>query len=559
MNQPIQLVSSAKNMHMVLKEMACWVFFALVWFGPLGFRDLIHPDEGRYAMLSLGMLQSGDWVTPRLNGVLYFEKPPLQYWAGALSFMLFGVNDFAARLWPALTGFGAVIMVAFTANRLWGSQVGRLAAIVMGSTTWVIGNSHFLTLDMGLTFFLTVALCGFLLAQRSDVTVSGRRYGMWVTWAAMAAATLSKGLVGLVIPGATLVIYSVWNRQWGFWARMHWFSGFAIYLMCTVPWMVLVSLKNPGFASFFFIHEHFDRFLTTGHRRLGPIWYFIPCLIVGLLPWTTLIVPLLRKYSAYNVTKNFQLERLLLVWIVFVFVFFSVSSSKLPSYILPMFPALALLIAHYLSQIEDGRALKIHLILPAMVWLFILASLPFSAYFVSPDIPPESVQSFAQFIVVAAVVFLMSTLLAWMQLGRGHVMLAVMMLAMGNLLAVTVMMNGHDNYGRLFKSSRDIVTKLQNQLPPDIPFYSVRYYDQTLPFYLRRPVILVDFIDEFAYGETQEPIRWIPSLSEFALRWKTIPNAAAMMAPDTYSRLSKMGLPMRVLYQDTMRLVVIKQ
>ena len=129
---------------------------AALWFGLLGQRSLIHSDEGRYATLALGMLRSGDWVTPRLNGLLYFEKPVLAYWIGAAAFQVFGINEFAARLWPALAGFLTVLLVGYTGARLWGRETGLRAAAVAASATWMVGNSHFLTLDMGLTLCLAL-------------------------------------------------------------------------------------------------------------------------------------------------------------------------------------------------------------------------------------------------------------------------------------------------------------------------------------------------------------------------------------------------------------------
>ncbi len=201
------------------------VLLALVWFGSLATRSLISPDEGRYATLSWEMLRSGDWVTPRLNGILYFEKPPLQYWIGAIFFKLFGLNEFAARLWPALSGFLTALMVGMTAQRLWGREAGIRATAITASMTWVFGNSHFLTLDSGLTLFLTVSLCALLIAQYTETTPAGRRHWIWLAWAAMAGAVLSKGLVGIVIPGATLVITALWRRDFTLWRGMHWVSA----------------------------------------------------------------------------------------------------------------------------------------------------------------------------------------------------------------------------------------------------------------------------------------------------------------------------------------------
>ncbi len=116
---------------------------AVIWFGSLGMRSLISPDEGRYASIAWEMMRSGDWITPRLNGLLYFEKPPMQYWLSALFLHLFGLNEFAARLWPALAGFLTVLAVGATASRLWGRETGIRTLAIAASMTWVFGNASF--------------------------------------------------------------------------------------------------------------------------------------------------------------------------------------------------------------------------------------------------------------------------------------------------------------------------------------------------------------------------------------------------------------------------------
>ena len=306
--------------------LGCWLaVFAAIWLAALAGRSLIGPDEGRYATLSLGMLHSGDWITPRLNGLLYFEKPPLQYWGGALSLWLFGVNEFAARLWPGLAGLATVFLVGFTARRLWGVRTGWHALMVCGSTTWIVANSHFLTLDAGLAAALTLTLCGVLIAQHPDSSQRSQARWMLAAWAGVGLAVLSKGLIGVVIPGAVLVLHSLWRLDFSVWRRMHWLAGGALLLCITLPWFALVSARNPDFAWFFFIHEHFQRYLTTVHRRTGAWWYFVPILLVGMLPWTSALPWLLRARRSDFATS------LLLVWSVFVFVFFSASGSKLPS------------------------------------------------------------------------------------------------------------------------------------------------------------------------------------------------------------------------------------
>ncbi|WP_166642096.1 ArnT family glycosyltransferase [Paludibacterium purpuratum] len=528
--------------------------FAVIWFGALGHNVLIHSDEGRYATLSLGMLQSGDWLSPRLNGLLYFEKPVLPYWLGALSFQWFGINEFAARLWPALAGFLSIGLVGLTANRLWGREAGNLSAMVMGSSCWVVLNSHFLNLDTGLMAFLTLSLCSFLLAQREDAGQSARRSWMWLCWAGMAGATLSKGLIGIAIPGAVLVLYSLLFRQFAFWRRLHLVSGLIVLLLLTAPWFIQVSLKNPGFAHFFFIHEHVERFLTTEHRRSGPFWYFVPYLLVGFMPWVTLLPPILSQGLRREGRGQMQPDRLLLVWAVFVFLFFSKSGSKLPSYILPMFPALALLAGHLLSRQRPAWLLK-HLLVPVLFWLSLLVATFFVQRWVSPDTPLAVLRPLAHYTALGALTFLLGAACAWRFLALERLTAAVIALSLASLASLTLIQVGYNPYAQL-KSSKEIVAMLKPT--PDTEVFSVRYYDQTLPFYLHRDVVLVDYVDEFELGEKTEPTRWIPTLDGFAVRWRAAHRALAMMAGDTYQQLKAQGLPMQIVYQDPRRMVVAK-
>lgn len=532
-----------------------WIAFAIAWFATLGQRVLIHPDEGRYAMLSLGMLQSGDWITPRLNGILYFEKPALQYWMGALSFEFFGINEFAARFWPGLTGMLAVLAVGLTARRLWGN--GRYAALVVGGSFWVIGNSHFLSLDMGVSFFLTLALCAFLWAQQDAATAAERRYGMWAAWAAMAAAMLSKGLIGVLIPGSVLLLYSLLNRHWAPWRRMQWLPGGAIFLLLAGPWFWQVAERNPGFAYFFFIRQHFARYLTDEAQRTEAWWFFVPVLLAGFLPWTSLLPRLVREAWPRQPQSAFQPRRFVLIWAVFVFVFFSLSNSKLPSYILPMFPALALLLGQTLAQLQAAE-LKKHLWLPVIAWSLVIAACPFFGRLASADASAPILQQLGLYLAVGGAVFLLCAASAWHFLARQYTLPAVMLLAAGSLAAVLVGNAGYDAFGQS-KSSKRVVEQVSRYLRPDTEIYSLRTaYDQTFPFYLRRQVIQVDYRDEFVYGQKTEPGKAIATLNEFIARWQAAPHAMAMLHERTYKALQQQGVAMQPVYQDVRRMVVIK-
>lgn len=534
------------------------VVVALIWFVGLGARSLINPDEGRYATLALEMARSGDWVTPRLNGLIYFEKPILQYWIGALAFLTLGVSEFSARLWPALSGFMTLLAVGYTGSRLWGREAGVRAFAVAASTTWIVGNSHFLTLDAGLTFFLTLSLCAVLLvADGRGMDAASRRRWIWLAWAAMAGAVLSKGLVGIVIPGAVLVLVSLWRRDASLWRGMHWISGLLILFALAAPWFVIVSMRNPDFAQFFFIHEHFARYLTDVHKREGAWWYYVPMLLGGLLPWTSGLPWLFGKgKSAQGGKPPITPRDVLVVWCVFVFLFFSASGSKLPSYILPMFPALALLVAFQLRDAQPS-GLRWHLLLPVLAWGLALIASTQAHRFASAQTPPEMLAPLTVAVRVGASIFLCGAIVAWWLLGRRKITAAILSLALGHLVATSFVMQSHDGFGQL-KSTASLVPVLQPLIDADTPFFAVRTYDQTLPFYFGRHVTLVDYVDEFALGESREPERWIPTLDEFVTKWQALPRAVAYMGPATWGELQQRGLPMRIVYQDPRRIVVVK-
>lgn len=532
-----------------------WGLFVVCWLATLGQRALLHPDEGRYAELSLGMLLSGDWVTPRLNGILYFEKPALQYWAGAISFFVFGINEFAARFWPALTGLLSILAVGLTGRRLWGA--GQFTALVMGGTLWFAANSHFLNLDTGLTFFLTLALCGFLWSMQDDATAREQRYGLWIAWAAMAGATLSKGLIGVLIPAGALAFYIMTQADWRLLRKLRWFSGMTLFFALCAPWFILVSARNPEFAHFFFIHEHVERFLTHQHGREEPFWYFLPVLLVGFLPWTTLLPRLTLENARRTPGERFQAGRFLLCWALFVLLFFSVSGSKLPSYILPMFPALALLGGRTLATAR-AASLKKHLVLPLLAWgaastayLFV-GTLPDD-----PGTPAEAYRELSLYLSCAGLAFLVGGAMAWRALNSGRTQPGVMWLTAASLAALLLCNTGHDAIGRL-KSSKALVEAIGPSLPADAEIYSIRMYDQTFPFYLKRPVIQVEYHDEFTFGQRVEPEKAIPSLGEFVVRWRSAGHALAMMDEDTYNELSRQGVAMKTVYQDVRRRVVAK-
>ncbi len=532
--------------------------FVVIWFGNLEYRKLIRPDEGRYAEIPREMVASGDWTTPRLNDLKYFEKPPLQYWATAVAYEVFGEHQWTSRLWTALTGFAGVLLAWFTGTRLFGREAGIYAALLLGSSMLYVMMSHINTLDMGVTFFLTLGIFSLLLAQKEEQAALRRKW-MLLAWAALALAVLSKGLMGVVLPGAALFLYSVFNRDITIWKRMHWISGLALFLLIAVPWFVLVIKANPEFFERFFIYEHFQRFTTKIHGRYQPWYYFVPILLVGMLPWSMLMLDALLQTWRGSVqkAKTFSPDRFLLVWVVFIFVFFSISSSKLPSYLLPMFPPLALLMGKLLVEIK-ARRLFWFMVPSLLVVAIILGIIPFAAK-MAADTPLQlkMYTDYSVWLLVAVSVWLIGISTALWLLRSENRLAAVIVLAFASLMFAQLATSGYNTIARE-RSSYILAEAIKPLIKPDVPFYSVFCYEQTLPFYLKRTFTLVSFQDEMDFGIKMEPERWIATVDILAKRWRTQAEAYAIVQTHILPLLEQQGMKMKEIYRDEQYVVVSK-
>src|SRR5713226_2722402 len=526
-----------------------------IWFGNLEYRKLVKPDEGRYAEIPREMVATGDWITPRLNGIKYLEKPPLQYWATAAAFTLFGEHQWTARLWSALTGLFGVLAILYTGGALFGAEAGLYGALVLGSSFLYVGIAHLNTLDTGTTFFMILALSAFLLAQRDGVTARQHRAWMLAAWAAMGLATMRKGLIGLVLPLAALVIYVALQRDPSILRRLCLIPGLALMLFIAAPWFVAVSLANPEFPGFFVVHEHLQRFLTAVHRRDEPLLFFVPFLLGGLFPWTvTMIDALIRAWRPREPGGGFQPRRVLLIYAAFIFLFFSFSQSKLPPYILPIVPAIALLIGDHLTGITP-RVLFWQTVPVAVLAAAGAAMSPLVRAYAEHAVPLELLQRYQWWLLAAALSMRAAAAWALVEFHGGRVRRGAIALALGGLVMTQLVLSGHETLSPIF-STCYIAATIRPALTPGAPFYSIKMYDQTLPFYLKRTLTLVDFTDEMGFGLEREPALAVPSLEEFERRWAGASEAFALMTPETYDQLAGRGLPMTVLVRDARRVIV---
>jgi 4-amino-4-deoxy-L-arabinose transferase-like glycosyltransferase len=337
--------SAAHSWWLDILLLTCMIGSLLFVF--LGDRPLFVPDEGRYAEIAREMAVSSDYITPHLNQIKYFEKPALFYWLGAGAIKLAGLNLWSLRSINALLGLFGCLIVYATARRLYGRATGFLAAFILATSSLYFVMTHMISLDVPVTVFLTASLCAFLLGNQHPKG-SARRYYLWAAAATAALAVLSKGLIGIIFP---IMIIAPWLLVSGKWREIKYqyvLSSMMIFLLIAAPWHIIVNYRNPEFFYFYFIEQHFLRYTTMDIGHYQPAWFFLPTLFIGFFPWIVFL-----PHTILSLIKNRDDKKndlFFLLWAGLVFLFFSFSKSKLIPYILPIFPPLAILTAHYLVK-----------------------------------------------------------------------------------------------------------------------------------------------------------------------------------------------------------------
>ena len=331
-------------------------FFIVVYLLPLGFRAMIRPDEFRYAEIPREMLDSGEWMRPRLDGVKYFEKPTLGYQLIVLSIKAFGENKFAVRLPSALGSLLAAAMVWLlffreTKERFWASAaVGMYLASAL-----VLGVGTFAVLDAPFAGAVTVSIGAVYLAYRAERRLE---CALWLAAAGIAAAVafMLKGFLAFALPAVVAAPFLIWKREWKKLFAYPWLP-LAIIVLIAAPWALMQHRAEPEFWRYFFVEEHLKRFTSgTYDRKAQPFWYFIPVLLGGAMP-----VGLLWFAGAVGCTKEWLKRPFVqysICWFAFPFLLFSASSCKLGTYILPCFPPLALLLASALKNAWESEKFR---------------------------------------------------------------------------------------------------------------------------------------------------------------------------------------------------------
>jgi 4-amino-4-deoxy-L-arabinose transferase-like glycosyltransferase len=366
-------------------------FCAFLFFYGLGQFGLIGADEPRYAQVAREMLEGHDWVTPTLGGVAWLEKPPLYYWQAMLAYSVFGVTDVAARI-PAAVDATLLVIAVYLFFRRFRRGAELDAALITASCAGVIGYAHAASMDMALAAAFGVGMLAWWGWRESE-----KRSYLALFYVCMALGMLAKGPVAPFLATAVIVVFALATREFRAAIRTLWLPGIVLFCAIVLPWYFAVQMRNPQFFREFILQHNLERFSSDLYHHRQPFWFYLPVTALALVPWTVFVIAALvesarvwwgeRKTVSAEPELELQFQVFACCWLVVPVVFFSLSQSKLPGYILPAVPAGAVLLAEYLrrrlAQEEQDAVPKWLIVLHAFAAAGLIVPSVLSAYLVT--------------------------------------------------------------------------------------------------------------------------------------------------------------------------------
>ena len=382
-SETVETVSSAPD-NSAKTNLAARIVWAILilatlyicYFSHLGAIGFVGPDEPRYAWIARDMAETGDWVTPRLYGKPWFEKPPLFYWAAALCFKLLGVSEAAARLPSAISALLATLVLAWLAFRLYGAEAARWLLLLLPTTVGMIGFSHAASTDMPFSAMLTIAMVcaavvlGLTRNENSPVIPQTPWLALALFGFFLGLAVLAKGPAGIILVGGPVFFWALFTKRWRDAFRLFHPAALASFFATALPWYILCARRNSDFFRIFIIEHNFKRYLTPEFQHIQPFWFYGSILLIAFLPWTGIFLWSLIKgiTNTWRTRCTAESTWLLICWTGFCVLFFSVSQSKLPGYVLPAVPTIGLLMIRGWTAFAQAytRSLRLMLLTTAL-------------------------------------------------------------------------------------------------------------------------------------------------------------------------------------------------
>ena len=469
----------------------------------MGNRPFASPDEGRYVEIPREMVVTGDYVTPRLDGMKYFEKPPLFYWMQAASIKVAGINETSMRFWIVLFAIFGCLSVFYVGSKCYSRNVGVMSAGILATTLLYYCHSRIIILDLVLSILLCGSLWAFFLAfVKKNQSKIPKKYLIIAMYALSALACLTKGLIGAVLPGFVVFLWMLFTNDWKKLKEILYIPGILVFLVIFLPWHVLAAQRNHDFLYYYFVVEHFLRYTTKFHNRYQPAWFFIPIILAGLIPWTGLSLMSLKNMVKKSAAKNSE-NIFLACWIFGIFGFFSFSHSKLIPYILPIVPPIALATAVFIEECGE-KEFRIGAIINII--LFFAAGIAY--YFARNEISDVLQNADARILLNVVIISLVTI---------GIVFLFAIFSKISKKMAVVIciFLSGNmlwtvNKLAPYYQAEKKPTTKKvakyirANKTQDDLVFI-YNYYHQDFPVYLNDTTGVISFVGELEFGSNSEP------------------------------------------------------
>lgn len=523
------------------------VFYAL-W---LGSYPLFTPDEGRYSEVAREMVTTGDYITPRMNGVVFLDKPVLYYWLQASSIKFLGLKESAIRMWPVLIGILGCVFVYMSGRQLFNRRTGIISAIILSSSTLYYGGAHYANLDLEVATFVSITLLSFLMATQSKESTHRNRL-LLSSYIFAGLAALTKGLIGIFFPFMIIGTWIILLNQWSLLKNIRLFSGIIIFLCITAPWYLLVQQANPQFFHFFFITQQFSRFLTTNtFNNQNVSWFYFPIVFLGFFPWSVFFIQAMLQKVKNVLKKNasYKVELFLMLWVVLIFIFFSIPRSKTIGYILPILPPLALLIGNYLDTQWNNKkngGIRMGVILYILLCFAGFWGCLFAPHFSFFEVDKVLIP----YLTFIGIVFLSSCLLV-MIFSRSFIITLSILTSSAIILCLTICASGT---ALNQKSVKPLALFLKNTIQPDDEVVTYFKYYQDLPMYLEKRITIVanwtepdiekndNWLREFWYGIPFQKTDWLIEENNFWKKWNSDKRLFVLLNAGYYEAFEKKAI-----------------
>jgi 4-amino-4-deoxy-L-arabinose transferase-like glycosyltransferase len=539
-------------------------FISLFFAAWLGSHHLLIPDEGRYAEAIREMLVTHDYLTPRVDGVAFLEKPILFYWLAAFPAKLLGLNEWTIRIWPALCGVLGCVMTYSAARILFDRRTGILAAVILATCPLYFSMAHYVNFDLTVGVFISGALLSFIVAMK--YREKDKKIFLYAAYVFAGLAVLTKGLIGIIFPAMIIGMWILILNRWKILKEMHLPLGLLIIFAINAPWFFIEQHAEPRFFEFFFLKNQFTRFLTANFNNQKPLWFYIPVVLIGIFPWLGFLFQSISE-SVKLIWKNKQdraIELFLLLWPLLIFLFFTIPSSKLIGYMIPVIPPLAILIAHYLSQ-RWNQIQSTEIQIGALFFLIsaIVIFVVLIGNFFIPHLPQA--KPYFDFI---AIIFLLSAIILLFLFRKAKVSKIVGLIASVSMLVLLMVAAAIPTVNA--RSSKPLAMIVNQLSKPGDLVVNYHNYSQDLPFYLNQYVAVVadwndptlpmndNWQNQFWQGmqfDGKKP--WIMNDAEFWKEWKSHQRVFVIAPLRYYSILKLLTGNQLYLLSQTDQLVLV--